>query len=58
MKKECVQMKTKINWQKNHTYDCEKSNSEQHGQILERVLEIYQHVAALSRHTVIEQGEW
>lgn len=42
---------------KTQTYQCEKSDSKQHGEISERVLEVYQDITLLSRPTVIEQGE-
>lgn len=42
---------------KTQTYQCEKSDSKQRGEISERVLEVYQDITLLSRHTVIEQGE-
>lgn len=43
--------------EKNHPYQCEKSNSKQHGQILECVLEVCHDNSPLSGHTVVEQGE-
>ena len=47
----------RLNGHRNHPYQCEKSNSKQHGEISECVLEVSQDVAPLSGHTVIEQGE-
>lgn len=38
-------------------YQCQQSNGEQHGEISERLLQVCQDIAALSRRTVIEQGE-
>lgn len=41
----------------NYPYQCEKSNSKEHGEILECVAEVYQDIIPLSRHTVVEKGE-
>lgn len=39
------------------SYQSEKTSEEQHGQILERMLEVCQDITPFSWHTVIKEGE-